>query len=106
MFGITTAGLGNSWKIDTRPSYKTGLMYHTDWATYGGEPTTGIEIPSSNWTKLALRFTNASIASWYIDGVFRDSSIVLKNGNNVGVRKFAGTDTCYISDFRIYRGYV
>jgi hypothetical protein len=104
MFGHTTAGLGNSLKIDTRPTYNTGLMYHSSWSSYGGEPTQGIEIPSSNWTKIGIRLSNATIAAWYIDGVLRDTTIVLKNGNYIGVRKFAGTDTCFLSNLRIYRG--
>jgi hypothetical protein len=106
MFGHTTAGLGNSLKIDTRSGYYTGLMYHTDWATYGGEPINGIQIPANAWTKVAIRLTSAQIASWYIDDVFRDSSIVLKNGNYIGVRKFAGGNTCYVSGLTVYRGLV
>ena len=105
MFGISSAGLGNSLKLDTRPSFYTGLMYHTDWATYGGEPIApGIQIPSSNWTKVTIRVSNAQVASWYIDGIFRDSTVILKNGNNIGIRKFAGSDTCLVSNLRIYRG--
>jgi hypothetical protein len=103
-FAHANNGQGPFLKLDTRPGYFSGLMYGTAWGTYGGEPIQGIDIPSSNWTKIAIRIPSSADASWYIDGTYRDIEVILKNGNNLGIRKFAGSDTCYISDLRIYRG--
>ena len=97
-------GQGPFLKIDTRPGYYTGLMYGTSWGVYGGEPIQGINIPSANWTKIAIRIPSSADVSWFLDGTFRDNTVILKNGNNIGIRKFAGSDTCYISDLRLYRG--
>lgn len=97
-------GQGPFLKIDTRPGGYSGLMYGTSWGVYGGEPIQGIDIASSTWTKIAIRIPSSVDASWYINDVYRDIEVILKNGNYLGIRKFAGSDTCYISDLRVYRG--
>ena len=103
-FAHSNTGQGPFLKLDTRTGFNTGLMYGTSWGVYGGEPISGIRIPSSNWTKIAIRIPSTVNASWYVDGVYRDVEVILKNGNNIGIRKFAGTDACYVSYLRVYRG--
>lgn len=103
-FAHSNTGQGNTLKLDTRAGYYSGLMYHTTWTVYGGEPIQGIELTPNVWNKVAIRIPSSADTSWYINGSYRDREVVLLNGVNIGVRKFAGNGTCYVDNIRVYRG--
>lgn len=105
-FAHSNTGQGNTLKLDTRTGAYTGLMYHTTWTSFGGEPIQGIELIANRWNRVAIQIPSSGDTAWYINGTYRDREVLLMNGVNIGVRKFANNGTCYIDNIRIYRGLV
>lgn len=103
-FCNSSSGQGPFLKIETRDNFNSGLMYGTAFGAFGGEPIQGIEVKANQWNKVAVRIPSSADASWYINGVYRDVEVILKNGNNIAIRKFAGTDMCFVRNVRVYRG--
>lgn len=106
-FASTTSGQGPFLKFDVRGGNNyTGLMYSTNWTTYGGQPVSGTQNFANGWRQVKIQLSAAANAFWYTEQNLRDDQIVLYNGNYIAISKFADNSVAYVDNIKIYRGFI